>query len=76
MVLGDLQFFLSIEVEKVSNGLVLSQDKHDVYLLACVGMTIRTNCPTSLYAIDKLSLVEGKLLGPEDSSLYMSIAGV
>jgi hypothetical protein len=47
--LGDLPYFLGIEVHKHSNGLRLSQEKYATYLLARVGMASCTPCNTSLH---------------------------
>jgi hypothetical protein len=73
--LGDLHFFLGIEVKKTPDGLLLSQEKYATDLLSRVGMTKCTTCPTPLSSIDKLSLTDGTLLGAEDSTQYRSIVG-
>jgi hypothetical protein len=73
--LGDLHFFLGIEVQKTSNGLILSQEKYATDLLSRVGMTNCTTCPTPLSSTDKLSLTDGAPLGAEDSTRYRSIVG-
>jgi histone deacetylase 1/2 len=66
---------LGIEVKKTSNGLILSQEKCAADLIARVGMTKCTTCPTPLSSTDKLSLTDGTLLGAEDSTHYRSIVG-
>jgi histone deacetylase 1/2 len=73
--LGDLHFFLGIEVKKWSNGLVLAQEKYATDLLTKVGMLQCTPCPTPLSVNDKLSLTDGSPLGSEDSTNYRSIVG-
>ncbi|KAK1661599.1 hypothetical protein QYE76_049758 [Lolium multiflorum] len=42
--LGDLNFFLGVEVQKVHNGIVLSQSKYAHDILARVGMSNCTGC--------------------------------
>jgi histone deacetylase 1/2 len=46
--LGDLNFFLGVEVQKVHNGIVLSQSKYAHDILAHVGMSNCTGVPTPL----------------------------
>ncbi|KAK1619343.1 hypothetical protein QYE76_024860 [Lolium multiflorum] len=73
--LGDLHFFLGIEVKKTHRGLLLTQEKYANDLLERLGMRICKPAPTPLSATDSLSLVDGELLGPEDSTKYRSIVG-
>jgi histone deacetylase 1/2 len=72
--LGDLNFFLSIEVKKTQNGFLLTQEKYAKDLLERVGMNC-TSCPTPLSSSEKLSSTDGTPLGTADSSQYMSIVG-
>jgi hypothetical protein len=73
--LGEFHYFLGMEVHKVNNGLVLTQDKYACDLLQRVGMggckPVNTPMPTS----EKLSTFEGTPLGPHDSTQYKSIVG-
>jgi histone deacetylase 1/2 len=73
--LGDLHFFLGIEVKRISNGLLLTQEKYATELLEKVGMTKCKTAPTPLSSSDQLSLHTGTPLGPEDSTQYRSIVG-
>ena len=73
--LGELHFFLGIEVKKYSNGLVLTQEKYASDLLNKVGTIHCTACPTPLSTTEKLTLTDGNVLGPEDSTNYRSIVG-
>ena len=73
--LGDLHFFLGIEVKKVHGTLVLTQQKYVDDLLSRVGMNNCSPCPTPLSSSEKLSLADGTPLGPEDSTHYRSIIG-
>jgi histone deacetylase 1/2 len=74
--LGDLHYFLGIEVNKVRNGILLTQHKYATDLLKKVGMTDCKAVSTPLSTSEKLSLHEGSLLGPEDATKYRSIVGV
>jgi histone deacetylase 1/2 len=73
--LGQLHFFLGIEVAHTPDGLVLTQHKYASDLLEKVGMKDCKDAPTPLSSIDKLSLTEGEPLGTEDSTRYHSIVG-
>lgn len=73
--LGDLHFFLGIEVKHMRDGLLLTQEKYAKDLLDKVGMRGCKSLPTPLSSTDKLSLMEGMPLGPEGSSPYRSIVG-
>jgi histone deacetylase 1/2 len=73
--LGDLNFFLGIEVKKVDNGIVLSQAKYAQDILTRVGMVGCSGVATPLSSSEKITARQGKLLGPEDSTKYRSIVG-
>ena len=73
--LGDLHYFLGIEVSKVREGIVLSQGKYANELLQRVGMTQCKPVSTPLSTSEKLSLHDGSSLGPEDATRYRSIVG-
>ena len=73
--LGELHFFLGIEVKKTHEGLLLTQEKYALDLLAKVGMKDCTSSPIPLSSTEKLSLTEGTPLGPDDITHYRSIVG-
>ncbi|XP_015689736.2 uncharacterized mitochondrial protein AtMg00810-like [Oryza brachyantha] len=73
--LGELYYFLGIEVSKTHNGIVLTQDKYATNLLKKVGMLDCKPANTPLSVSEKLSLHEGSLLGPNDATQYRSIVG-
>jgi histone deacetylase 1/2 len=73
--LGDLHYFLGIEVHKVDDGIVLNQTKYAQDVLARVGMTHCSGSPTPLSSSEKITAREGDLLGPEDSTNYRSMVG-
>jgi histone deacetylase 1/2 len=73
--LGDLHFFLGIEVKHLNQGIVLTQEKYALDLLDRVGLKSCKTLLTPLSASEKLSVTERELLGPEDSTRYRSIVG-
>jgi histone deacetylase 1/2 len=52
--LGDLHFFLGIEVKKMSHGLLLTQEKYATDLLDKVGMRSCKSAPTPLSSSEQL----------------------
>lgn len=68
--LGELHFFLGIEVNKVCDGIVLTQEKYASDILKRVGMNDCKPVNTSLSISEKLSAQGGTLLGPSDSTQY------
>jgi len=73
--LGDLHFFLGIEVKKVSDGLVLSQGRYVTDVLKRSRMDNAKPVDTPLPTSEKLSLTAGDPLGPEDATHYRSLVG-
>jgi histone deacetylase 1/2 len=73
--LGELHYFLGIEVSKVSNGIILSQDKYASDLLRKVNMSDCKPVSSPLSTSEKLSAFEGTPLGPNDATRYRSIVG-
>jgi hypothetical protein len=73
--LGDLHYFLGIEVKKVQDGLILIQEKYATDLIAKVGMRDYKPAPTPLSSTEQLSLTDGTPLGPDDCTQYRSIVG-
>jgi histone deacetylase 1/2 len=73
--LGDLHFFLGIEVKKIHNGLLLTREKYATELLNKVGLHGCKSAPTPLSSSEQLSLTDGTLLVPEDGTQYRSIVG-
>jgi histone deacetylase 1/2 len=73
--LGDLHYFLGIEVIKDEGGIVLSQEKYARDILARVGMLKCKPSITPLSTSEKLSKYEGDLLNTSDSTRYRSIVG-
>ncbi|WVZ95460.1 hypothetical protein U9M48_041223, partial [Paspalum notatum var. saurae] len=73
--LGDLHYFLGIEVQRDHDSLLLSQEKYAQEILARVNMTSCKPSPTPLSVSEKLSRHEGVLLNSEESTRYRSIVG-
>jgi hypothetical protein len=68
--LRELHYFLGIEVNKVLDGLVLTQEKYVNDLLKRVGMSDCKPVSTPLSTSEKISLHEGPLLGQKDATQY------
>ena len=73
--LGELHYFLGIEVKKVQDGILLTQEKYASDILSRVGMKDCKPSSTPMSTTEKLSLNEGKLLSPEEGTKYRSIVG-
>jgi len=73
--LGDLYYFLRIEVKKCANGLVLSQTRYAEEVIKRAGMHLSKPVNTPLSSVEKFSAADGKKLGPKDSTNYRSIVG-
>jgi histone deacetylase 1/2 len=73
--LGELHYFLGIEVKKVHDGIILSQEKYANDLLSRVNMKLCKSVTTPLSLSEKLSLYEGEALSSDDSTRYRSIVG-
>jgi histone deacetylase 1/2 len=73
--LGDLHYFLGIEVKRNADGLILSQEK---YARDIIKRTSMSNCKpvnTPLPSTEKISIEDGDSLGSEDSTNYRSVVG-
>jgi hypothetical protein len=70
-----LHYFLGIEVNKCTDGIVLTQGKYVSDLLKNACMTNCKPVSTPLSTSEKLSLHSGSPLGPEDATRYRSIVG-
>lgn len=73
--LGELHFFLGIEVNKTDHGVILTQEKYANDMLKRVGMQDCKPVSTPLLVSEKLSAHEGTLLGPKDATQYRSVVG-
>ena len=73
--LGNLHYFLGIEVKKHDDGLHLSQKKYATDLVKKAGLQGCKPSPTPLSSSEKLSLTEGTPLSKEDITKYRSLVG-
>jgi histone deacetylase 1/2 len=73
--LGNLHYFLGIEVKRNKEGITLSQSKYARDILSRVGMTKCKLVTTPLSVTEKLSRFDGSPLGVDDSTKYRSIVG-
>jgi hypothetical protein len=73
--LGDLNYFLGIEVSKIKDGILLSQSKYAMDMLKKAGMVNCKSIPTPLSTTDKLHAHGGTPLGSADATNYRSIVG-
>jgi histone deacetylase 1/2 len=71
--LGDLHYFLNIEVKRSVEGLVLNQERYAADVVKRAGTNLSKPIGTSLSSAKKLSVTEGDALGPEDATRYRSI---
>lgn len=72
--LGDLHYFLGIEVKKVPDGLVLSQGRYAADILTRCRMDKANSVDTPLSVSEKLRVTIGSKLGVEDATHYRSVA--
>lgn len=73
--LGSLSYFLGIEVNKLPEGIVLTQHKYIHDLLRRTNMLSAKGVSTPMLATEKLSLHEGDKLLAEDATRYKSVVG-
>jgi histone deacetylase 1/2 len=73
--LGNLHYFLGIEVKRTPDRLLLTQECYATDVLQRVNMSSCKPVSTPLPASEKLSLHDGDKLGPADATHYRSIVG-
>jgi hypothetical protein len=73
--MGDLHYFFGIEVKKIADGLVMSQEQYATDVLKRTSMSNCKSVDTPLSTSTKMSLYEGDALGPDDSVRYRSLVG-
>jgi histone deacetylase 1/2 len=73
--LGNLHYFLGIEIKRNSDGLVVLQAKYAADIIKRTNMSNCKPINTPLSSVDKLSATEGDPLGPKDSTNYRSVVG-
>jgi hypothetical protein len=73
--MGDLHYFLGLEMSKVHDGLILSQEKYAVEILRRADMASCKPAPTPLSSSEKLSAHHGTPFGPEACMKYRRTVG-
>jgi histone deacetylase 1/2 len=73
--LGNLHYFLGIEVKRLNDGLVMSQTRYATDILKRAGMDKSKAVDTPLSPSEKLSITDGTIIGAEDSTKYRSLVG-
>jgi len=73
--LGDLHYFLGIEVKRSSDGLVMSQQRYATDVVKRANMWNCKPVDTPISTAEKLSLTKGDSLGEADSTKYRSVVG-
>jgi hypothetical protein len=73
--MGRLHYFLGIEVQASSSGLLLSQRKYIQELLTKTNMINCRPVSTPMSSSDKISKYDGSPLSSDDTTLYRSTVG-
>jgi hypothetical protein len=73
--LGELHYYLCVEVHKMKDSLLMTQEKYATELLERANMKNCKSVSTLLLALEKKSIEGGVLLDSEDSTRYKSIVG-
>jgi histone deacetylase 1/2 len=71
--LGDLHYFLGIEVKKTAEGITLSQGRYTLDLLKKVGMSNCKAVTSPMSSSEKISAHDGVPLQIEDITRYISV---
>lgn len=73
--LGQLHYFLGIEVKHMQEGVMLSQEKYAVDIIKKAGMYQCKAVNTPMSISEKLTRLEGSSLNSEEATRYRSIVG-
>lgn len=73
--LGELSYFLGIQVQRKNGDLLMNQERYATEILQRTNMQMCKPVATPLPTTEKLSLQSGSSLGSEDSTRYRSIVG-
>jgi histone deacetylase 1/2 len=73
--LGDLHYFLGIEVKKTSEGITILQGRYIVKFLSHVGTSKCKGVTSPMSSSEKLSSYEGVPLQADDVTRYKSVVG-
>jgi hypothetical protein len=73
--LGDIHYFLGIEVKRSADSLLMTQEGYALDILKRVNMDTCKAVSTPMLPSDKLLVTDGETLGANDSTRYRSIVG-
>ena len=73
--LGDIHYFLGIEVKRSADSLLMTQEGYALDILKRVNMDTCKTVSTPMSPSDKLLVTDGETLGANDSTRYRSIVG-
>jgi histone deacetylase 1/2 len=73
--LGNLHYFLGIEVKRGKDGLLMTQERYANEVLKRSGMDKSKSVDTPMSSVEKLSIESGDKPGPDDSTRYRSVVG-
>jgi histone deacetylase 1/2 len=73
--IGELHYFLGIEVKRKKGELLMVQERYATEILKRVNMQLCKSVPTPLSTTENLTITSGDRLGTEDSTRYRSIVG-
>ncbi|KAM3262177.1 hypothetical protein ACQJBY_052712 [Aegilops geniculata] len=73
--LGQLHYFLGLEVLSSGSGLTLTQQKYSLDILRRSGMLQCKPATTPMSSTDRLSALDGSLLSADEATEYRSIVG-
>lgn len=73
--LGALHYLLGIEIKRLQDGLVVTQERYATEIFECVNMSNCKPIGTPMATTEKLTVHDCEKLGPEDSTRYKSIVG-
>jgi hypothetical protein len=73
--LGDIHYFLGIEVKRSADSLLMTQEGYALDILKRVNMDTCKAVSTPMSPSDKLLVTDGETLGANDSTRYRSIVG-
>jgi hypothetical protein len=74
--LGDLPYFLGIEVKRTNEGLLITTERYARDIVTRANMSLCKAITTPMTSGDKMLVNDGEPLGPKDALQYRSIVGV
>jgi hypothetical protein len=71
--LGDLHYFLGIQVKRTQDGVLMTQERYSPNILKRVNMDSCCPVGTPIVPCEKLLITDGQPLGARDATLYRSV---